>query len=80
MLMGELKDLLNRDVSELSDEELMKRVRLLQSSRIVKESKLADSGKKRKRVISNSDKQLADMVSNANDAQRELLKKLLGGK
>lgn len=80
MLMGELKDLLDRDVSELSDEELMKRVRLLQSSRIVKESKLADSGKKRKRVISNSDKQLADMVSNANDAQRELLKKLLGGK
>ncbi len=78
--MGELKDLLDKDVSELSDEELMKRVRLLQSSRIVKESKLTDGGRKSKKIVSNSDKQLADMVKGANDEQLELLKKLLGGK
>lgn len=75
----ELKDLLDKNVNELTDEELTKRIRLLQSSRIVKEAKLTDSGKKSKKIVSNSDKQLTHMLANANDAQKELIKKMLSG-
>lgn len=75
----ELKDLLDKNVNELTDEELTKRIRLLQSSRIVKEAKLTDSGKKHKKIVSNSNKQLTHMLANANDAQKELIKKMLSG-